>query len=1173
MQCVRNREAHARAPQSSSNSGRTYATGMALALAVLFGISPTSAQDTITVTVVDTDGQQIPTGFRWLLQKDENYSVVPGVDDPNTLALSFHKSHAPVLAKGESSAATTVIAVPVRGGQPDADRRYFVSVLPTSCYSMSGAPAIFGPADTNAAVTITVHEQPIPTAQISVFVFHDWSPVNGAPDLPQESGLEGFRVTVEDAGGRYGISAGQQMMDAFGNMIGTVYDADGNIVKMGDGVVATDANGEALIQNLAPGKYGITVVPPVGQDWHQTSTIEGKKTIDAWVKANEPSFFVEFGPPGYHVFVGFTKTIRESDRPEFFTGTSTVTGQIVNLHNSRPPNFAFHPGHPFPGAWVGLNSGPAGTGQCVYAAPCDDESRFAITNVPAGTFSLAIWDDNLDIIFAQRAITVAPGQDLDLGPIAVFAWFARLENTVFLDLNENGFRDAWLDLDGDGVFDELFEPLIPEPGIPEQAVNIRWRDGTIYQSMPTDTQGFVPFDEVFPFFNWLVAEVDFGRFKATGATVVVDNGGPVLPDRGWDYPSRGILTPQPQFEVDEDGNFVLDGEGNPVPLLNPNTAPPNGSAPNNLSRTETGPVLTQAFQGFLGQTSFSEWGKAPYRPGENGGISGIVYYATTRAEDDPTLAAPEVWEPGIPRVQVNLYRDADGDGSIDDIDGDGILTLADVDNWPFGWKDGGPKGDEDIDRGGGPGFDLNDALDSVVTDSWDDAVPTGTQGPNDRFTAFPGTPLEKKVDGFDGLRNFNQVRPGVFDGGYAFGGLAPGNYIVEAVAPPGYEHQKEEDKNVDFGDEFLQASRWKKGTGCTPPDPGLVAPSAPCSGTAAVPPPGPGEFRPPVLVGDLRRVPAELKLFPGVPAPFAGTCRPLPDRKLVKLSDGQNAACDFFLFTEVPIAAHIVGMILDDTANEFDPTSPAFGEKYAPPFLPISVRDWTGNVVCRTYADKWGTYNILVPSTYTANLPQPSGMSPNMLTVVLNDPGPILDRRAGSPTFGQMVEDPFFNRKYSQFSYTFQYMPGTTTYLDTPVLPIAAFAGPNQFPVDVEFPTGTPVIYSVTSNAPGGGPYVTGTARRLTITSAGTVEVPNPNHGLPGEPATISRDYGFGTTPGIVTVAGVPLVGVTWTAGTITGNLPGTAGTGDLVVVQQQTERARHHRHEQSSRGHGAARQ
>ncbi len=58
--------------------------------------------------------------------------------------------------------------------------------------------------------------------------------------------------------------------------------------------------------------------------------------------------------------------------------------------------------------------------------------------------------------------------------------------------------------------------------------------------------------------------------------------------------------------------------------------------------------------------------------------------------------------------------------------------------------------------------------------------------------------------------------------------------------------------------------------------------------------------------------------------------------------------------------------------------------------------------------------------------------------------------------------DPWFDPQYSQFCYTFQYMTGVATYLDTPVLPIAAFAGPGQFPVDCERPTGTPMIRQVT---------------------------------------------------------------------------------------------------------------
>jgi len=100
------------------------------------------------------------------------------------------------------------------------------------------------------------------------------------------------------------------------------------------------------------------------------------------------------------------------------------------------------------------------------------------------------------------------------------------------------------------------------------------------------------------------------------------------------------------------------------------------------------------------------------------------------------------------------------------------------------------------------------------TDAWDDSIPTGCPDKTPYFVPGTGTQL----DCFDGLRNFNQVRPAVFDGGYAFGRVAgqaelpmligaegKGTYIIEAVAPPGYLHQGNGDKNVVFGD-ALQAS-------------------------------------------------------------------------------------------------------------------------------------------------------------------------------------------------------------------------------------------------------------------------------------------------------------------------------------------------------------------------------
>ena len=238
------------------------------------------------------------------------------------------------------------------------------------------------------------------------------------------------------------------------------------------------------------------------------------------------------------------------------------------------------------------------------------------------------------------------------------------------------------------------------------------------------------------------------------------------------------------------------------------------------------------------------------------------------------------------------------------------------------------------------------------------------------------------------------------------------------------------------------------------------------------------------------------------PAP-AGLTRPLCDRKSVSLSASKNAAADFFLMTDVPVVANVTGGILNDLANEFNPNAPAFGEKFAPPWLPVAFYDWNGNVVNRVYADQFGKYNAVVPSTSTANRPMPSGMAPNMLVSCKNDAGPIPDGQGG------FMIDPWFDPQYSQFCYTFQYMTGVATYLDTPVLPIAAFAGPGQFPVDCERPTGTPMIRQVTRFPANDGPYVL-PGQQIRVTSMGNgVEVLNPEWPGSGPRKTITRDYRF----------------------------------------------------------------
>ncbi|MBI5640921.1 MAG: hypothetical protein HZA17_10895 [Nitrospirae bacterium] len=988
-----------------------------------------------------------------------------------------------------------------------------MSVLPDSTYGNGGAPVSVGQGN----VTVFVQPFPIPTAQISVFAFVDQNPINNLWD-EGEQGLGDARVYISD-------QLGEVSQDVFGNPLGTRYNSDGSVSVLGTGTIKTltkrdfdNGNnpdnikvGEALIKNIAPGKYGILVVPPQFDDnllpipnrsiqWIQTTTIEGTPTIDAWVKANEPNIFVEgFGTGFNHAFFGYIKvspldpvlvkgqTIESlpwNVTPSI--GSGSIEGTLRFNHFAQPPNNqGYFAGEPVGECWVGLNNpivareapAPAGApGEVfnkagLYAAPCDANSHFVINNVPPGTYQLVTWDKPLDSLFGFNTVTVGRNQHINLGDILIMRWFGTWEGTVFYDMNQNGFRDPG------------------EQGLINQNLNLRFRDGSIYQAQVTDVTGEYQFSEVFPFFKWLITEVDYTRYKPTGITAAVDYGGQIPPANGWIVPSFGKLNPQPQAEI------------------NPNTG-------NNLSRTETGPALLEAMHLFLNQTNVIDWGKIDYAQGENGGIAGIVFYATTRAESDPRYAAGDPWEPGIPRVQVALYKDFNADGIIDDINGVPGIQMPDVDNHPFGWLEGtSAKGPEDVVRcGDGITFCPGDAMTVSRTDSWDDNMPSGCI---QNLPIIHGQPSGECADAYG---TWNQVRPGLFDGGYAFGSLVgdnlePGTYIVEAVPPPGYELQKEEDRNVFFGGENL-------------PSPLLISP--PC-------------------VGDPHAVPQYLALFPDQQLPvsgwFPGMQTPLCNRKQVIVQQGQNTAADFHLFTDVPKAARAVGFANNDLGAEFNMASPNFGEKLAPAWIPISFKDWTGKEITRVYSDEFGGYNALLPSSYSVNVPTPTGVSPNMITLILND-----------PVMPDGSLDPFYNPTYSVTPWTFQYFPGTTTYLDTPLVPMAAFATAGVG-IDTEPTASTPVIKAVNGPETGGGPLLCSTRSNgstIIITSTGPTVIINPDYvpGQLGNPFKITRNYGFGNVVGGVTVNGAPLNIVSWADDTIVATVPAGVTTGQLMVTR-----------------------
>jgi hypothetical protein len=1211
----------AQSPSCTFKYKATNSQGTASAsTAVTVTFLPIGMKTGLAVLVKDLQNNKTINDYRWVIQEDLTFKVDPkGTPalSTRTIGTSFHKSHMPIVATGcvgvmscgsgqayydsvnpiyrdivkgtgtlgsrhvrtktEALALQTLPSAAVL----DPLKHYYISILPGDAagaadgsdgHAMGGSeisPAQVASAGTATPETITINANsyPFTPAQLSIYVYEDNAPVNGQDDL-NEPGLGGFNVILVDAAGRSGDTAGQQTFDAAGMPLsnallgtpgcpddlnkttnGTASSAAGNLV----GLIYTCPNvppggnpadytlaGHALIKNVTPARYDVIIHPGAGREdagevWWQTETLEGTPAQDAFTGVKEPVYFQEFGPPGFHTTVGFVNPAKVKSAS--LGGTHSITGKVTNQHMSRPSEVQLWDSETFDllsstTCQVAANS-QGGTGPAVAIASCDRDGNFKLTGLPNGTYEVAVWDQWLDQIIQTVAVTIN-NADYAMNNVPVLSWFTQYDQNIYMDLNK------------DGIYQDN------EPGIANVTMTTRYRDGGISNQTATDSHGNGLLAELFPLFNWYVTEADTTRFKQTGVNIMVDAGGPVAADP---------LAPGLWNSTYKD------------------CSPDAGAQPCSTNEVKIPGAYSYGLQGFISERNTINWGRTPYATGENGGIQGVVVYSTTRPFDDQRYNVQTIWEPLVPRVTVNLYRKE---------------KLAD-------------------------GTDTLTKVDSVLTTSWDDWVNAtkadGTQAnmtcpgqdPNDPFVQYTlaAQSAGGTVDQFrcyDGFHNWNQVQPAPYDGRYAFPSAAyitahaadpkapgqtlvslpPGQYVIETVTPAGYEIVKEEDKNILNGDAFDGGPAPTQFAGIGNvfilPDQATLNNANPYNLNT-----GDGIHNnatsdlgvtssSPIFaecVGNLHRVPDYLSLFPQgqLVAPFAGMDRPLCDRKLVNLNDQMQASANFFLFSEVPMAANGTGIVLDDASSEFNAASPDFGEKASVPFVPVSIKDFNGREITRTYSDQWGAYNVMTPSSWLVNPPTPSGYGPNMLVTCINDPGPIAARNAagqmidadGDPTndpaMAKMISDPQFNPAFSNFCYTLPYMPGRTTYLDTPVLPIAAFAA-GYNPVDCALPDLTPMISRVDSSA-GIGPYLTRAGGTLTIKALGNVEVPNPGYAGPfadpNNPAdnpaskrTLTRHYGFGST-GTVTLNGVALAAF-WSDTVITATVPANATGGQLVI-------------------------
>jgi hypothetical protein len=1034
----------------------------------------------INVDNTGTTEQRSPTPGTGCSPQDAGYPATC-----NWVSIAGAKGASPVLTQGQTTAGTVALTIcdstTTAGCIPAG--RYLVSVLADGYkldgqhFTVTGSSVIVDGAPVSGnIVTVPMQPAPLPDATIQAAVFEDVSPVNSAPDLPAEHGLAGFQGHITDTLGEvttnvYGDplcskydaagllipgSGGRCLSACYvvsnGLDVGTVAPVDvagrcpspldaGGLPMIGGGIAPAGSviEGKVKIPNLGTNRYALSVTPPDGSGWVQTTTLEGNHDWDAWVMEGATGLDTEFiiaGEPfpaiifGYVPAPGTPSAVGSALVTGSLGGTGTIKGLVerVKIYVPTTGGVGGLPGDIWGGlqgavldkpedkAWVTLTN--LGNGDTiVWAGPAGADGKFTIPNVPAGTYTLTWWDEPQNQILDLVNVTIAAGETVDMGILPLAGWWTVLDGYVFDDLNRNGVRDPG------------------EQGLSGYTLTLRRRDNTLMDrgstAVTTDATGYYRFEAGYPMTQWLVMEAYDDLHYGTGVTFQADN------------------QPTPTTAL---------GAGVDVSVL---------------------PIIGLSGRLDWGKHTYDATGANGVDP-RNGGIVGTVSYDTTRNELDPRYAAVEDWQPSIPDLVVKLWEPARAASGCIRLNASGSnAAAATCDATGLYALDPTTKA---IAKG--------QLLNTYVTETW---FRPGTNGNGTGciVRGADGTPVTAADQNFLPLDQANsecieapmtgvQFSPDAanVNGNYGFGdGCFGPNNVLDATDPsapvcrdstgadvgfttlpgardylvevdlmsqvdlqgqPIYKVTREEDINIGNGDEFIPA----------------VPPSA-CAGALHVVDSS----------GNAN--------FPGGPgtSPYEGQNKPLCDMKLVKLSNGSSIAPSFNIFTDVPLPGRHWFIIIDDLNFSSNPKSITFGEKAGMPFVPVGIYDYDNRLVTTVESDYNGLADVLLPSTNRINCPTPSGVCANLYRYVGNDPG----------VPGRLNLN--FNPTFRTIAAEFEVMPGVL---------IPADLAPTQVGVTVQLPGGqttSPVMCMLDDTQPQlyavNDPVVNATQRNLVINGAG----------------------------------------------------------------------------------------
>jgi len=1016
-----------------------------------------AATNIMTLQVISATDATPITAFNYIINKDNTGTTEQrGPNDPlhpgcspedvgypnscNWVSIAGVKSSSPILTQGNQDDFTSGLNLP--------DGKYLISVLADG-YKIDGAHFTVPFTDSGL---VTVKMQPynvpyvdpttgdtvmgLPDGTIQAEVFEDSAPTNSAPDVPAERGIAGFTAHIADyidevTTDVYGdpLCGNNHCMSKCyavdgGVDIGTVdpIDADGRCpfrdelpadamtVDTGH-PISEDAviEGKVIIPNLGPNRYALSVVPPNGTDWAQTTTLEGNHDWDSWVMEGATGLDTEFvvaGEPFPATFFGYVKPTNT-----MASGSGEIKGIALAVSAYIPPAGGIvgetgllgakpkdvNPIHRLFVSLSDLNNND----QTVYmhefdcVEPACDPVNFDITGVPDGDYVLGVWDEPQDYIFLEQNVSVQNGELVDLGSLSMLGWWSTIDGYVFADTNENGIKDPG------------------EQGVPNFAITMRTRENSLMDrgatTVTTDANGYYWMENAYPITQWLVEEAYIEGLQTTGVTYQADN------------------------------------QSEPTTIL--------------------GQGVDVNVHPVIGLGAHLDWGVKAYDPGTNGGIVGTVSYDTTRNELDPAYSVLEDWQPGISGLTVDLYAPiacpydpvtfaqqgpCDPTGSFQ-LNSDGsyatgaLLNQYVTETWQR------PQGCVARDVNNNP---LVYGADQQVLPHGGTAV-TGFQDQSKDCIEAPmmgmqfgpmsdGTNFGASVDGNYGFGDgcfatgFNSLTGACNNdgaGGHVDPTALPSNsdFLVKVEIPtegdmygptavhpnqPLYKVTKEEDVNIGNGDSFVPQ----------------VPPSA-CAGplhTVDVAGFGTDGYGSVDLFGDGSViVPASSPVYNPTFAqdvggsPYEGQPKPLCNMKLVHVSDRRSVAPGFNLFTDVPLPGRFWGLIVDDLNFSSNPKSTAYGEKLPLAFNPIGIYDYTNRLIDTVESDYNGYWDVLLPSTNRISCPTPSGVCANLYRFVGNDPG----------TPGSW--NPTYNPQYRTISAEFEAFPGLTLPADLAPTPVA----------------------------------------------------------------------------------------------------------------------------------------